>query len=358
MKILGIYRGFPGLGRVVAGVELAEYFKINYRADVKLFSYLQGEKYLKQKNYLTNFEVKTQDYSSIGIIPISNYGEFIINQILEINPDFIILDGEPLMTQFLKLIFPKIKMICLLNPFDVENPYNQPSSCKFLNNAYSQSDLSIVHGLWKVNPNKEYNNLQSINTIVRNDVLSVKRTKLRNKISCILGGGSINAKQSFIDTSLSIAEKCVQMADFFPDYEIHIYCSYDVMGLNIPLNSHNVFIHKNIEKCEQYYSDSKLIISRAGRNTISELLCLGIPSIIIPAGDDFRAKEQDANSEQAKKIDSSLIKILQQNSTIDTLVSTCQNILVSNNDKPSIQWQCGNFESQNLILNLYKSELK
>ena len=150
----------------------------------------------------------------------------------------------------------------------------------------------------------------------------------------------------------------MQMADYFSDYEIHIYCSCDVVELNNLLNPRNVFIHKNIEKCEHYYLDSKLIISRAGRNTISELLCLEIPSIIIPAGDDFRAKEQAVNSEQAKKANSRLIKISHQNTTIDTLVSTCQNILTSNSNKPSMKWQCGNLEAENLILKLYKSKMK
>ena len=31
MKILGIFRGFPGLGRVVAGVSLLETIKMNYK---------------------------------------------------------------------------------------------------------------------------------------------------------------------------------------------------------------------------------------------------------------------------------------------------------------------------------------
>jgi len=356
MKIIGIYRGFPGLGRVVAGVELADYFRINYKADVKLFSYLQGEKYLTQKGYFSDFEVSEQDYSSIGIIPIGSYGEFIINQINNFNPDYIILDGEPLMTQCIKLVFSEIKTICLLNPFDVENPYNQPSSNRFLFNAYSQADLSIVHGLWKVNSNKDYHNLQSINTIVRSEVFSIKRTNLRNKISCILGGGSINAKRSFIDTSLSIAEKCIQMAEYLPNYQIHIYCSCDAINLKNPNKLCNVFIHNNIEKCEQYYSDSKLIISRAGRNTISELLCLGIPSIIIPAGDNFRVKEQTANAEQSQRLGNGLIMLLNQNTTACKLGAYCKQILDSS--KNNMNWNCGNEDAIGLILKLHKSNSK
>jgi hypothetical protein len=354
MKIVGIYRGFPGLGRVVAGVELADYFRLHNNADVRLFSYLQGEKYLEQKGYVSIFEVCGQDCSSIGIIPISHYGEFIINQIAEFCPDFIILDGEPLMTQFLKLIFPKIKIVCLLNPFDVENPYNQPSSSKFLNNAYSHADLSIVHGLWQVQPNFQYHNFHSINTIVRSEVSSIKRTNLHNKISCILGGGTINTNQKFIDNTVLIAEKCVQIAKCMPDCEIHIYCSCDIFSINILEETPNLFTHNAIESCEEYYSNSKLIISRAGRNTISELLCLGIPAIIIPTGDIFRAKEQATNAEQAQQLSNRLIKTIKQDISISELVSFCSNILIP--DKHHSKWQCGNTGAINLILQLVKNK--
>ena len=51
MKILGIFRGFPGLGRVVAGVSLLETIKMNYNCEIKIISYLQGNKYLEKKGY-------------------------------------------------------------------------------------------------------------------------------------------------------------------------------------------------------------------------------------------------------------------------------------------------------------------
>jgi UDP-N-acetylglucosamine transferase subunit ALG13 len=353
MKIAGIYRGFPGLGRVVAGVEIVDYFRLHYNADVRLFSYLQGEKYLMQKGSSSPFKVSVQDYSSIGIIPISRYGEFIINQIADFCPDFIILDGEPLMTQFLKLVFPEIKLICLLNPFDVENPYNQPSSSKFLNNAYSYADLSIVHGLWRVQQNPLYHNFYSINTIVRNEVLSIKRTIFQNKISCILGGGTINANQKFIDNTVSLANKCIQMAKSMPDYEIHIYCSCDIVNSSNSDEYSNVIIHKYIEKCEEYYSDSKLIISRAGRNTISELFCIGIPSIIIPTGDNFRSKEQIINAERAQLLCNGLIKKVTQDISISDMVLLCKNMLISK--KQYQPWKSGNKEAIDLILKIYNS---
>ena len=39
-KILGILRGFPGLGRVVSGVSILETLRDSYGYDVKIISYL------------------------------------------------------------------------------------------------------------------------------------------------------------------------------------------------------------------------------------------------------------------------------------------------------------------------------
>ena len=39
MKILGIFRGFPGLGRVVAGVSLLETIKMNYNYCIFIKNY-------------------------------------------------------------------------------------------------------------------------------------------------------------------------------------------------------------------------------------------------------------------------------------------------------------------------------
>ena len=49
MRILGIFRGFPGLGRVVAGVSLLEELRDQYGANIRMISYLQGNEYLSPR---------------------------------------------------------------------------------------------------------------------------------------------------------------------------------------------------------------------------------------------------------------------------------------------------------------------
>ena len=51
MKALGIFRGFPGLGRVVSGVSILEALRDTYGFKVRAVSYLQGNEYLKTKGF-------------------------------------------------------------------------------------------------------------------------------------------------------------------------------------------------------------------------------------------------------------------------------------------------------------------
>jgi hypothetical protein len=354
MKIAGIFRGFPGLGRVVSGVELITHFKDHFNADIQVYSYLQGEKYLNQKGFTTNHSVSEHDFSSIGIIPVSAYGEYIFNQIEDFNPDIVIIDGEPLILQSLRVVYPNLKIVALLNPFDVHNPYNQSSSSLIFNDMYSKANLAIVHGFWKLEKPYKYNEFLSINTIIRKEVLSINPTFSKNKICCILGGGTVNSKIEFQDKSIAIAYKCVQLADVFRDFEIHIFCSNKQIYNEVIKNKKqsNTFIHANIEDCNEYYSDSKLIIARAGRNTISEVLYLGIPTIVIPTGCKFRSKEQKTNAEIIEKISSNKIININEDIDINELINQCKMMLKIENQISAI-WVPGNDQAIELILKLY-----
>lgn len=356
MKIAGIFRGFPGLGRVVSGVELITHFKDHFNADIRFFSYLQGEKYLSQKGFTSDHSVSEHDYSSIGIIPVSSYGEYIFNQIADFEPDIVIIDGEPLLLQSLRLVYPNLKIVALLNPFDVNNPYNQSSSSLIFNDMYSKANLAIVHGFWRLKKPDKYNEFVSLNTIIRKEVLSIKPTFSKNKICCILGGGTVNSKVEFQEKSITIAYKCIQLADVFRDFEIHIFCSNKQIYNEVIKNKKqsNTFIHTNIEDCNEYYSDSKLIITRAGRNTISEVLYLGIPTIVIPTGCIYRSKEQKTNAEIIESISSNKIVNIDEDIELNELITQCEMLL--KNDKQNSQiWIPGNVQAIDQIFNLFNS---
>ena len=112
MKIVAIFRGFPGLGRVVSGVEIIKQIHSQYNAQVKIFTYLQGYEYTKMIFPSTENIIAENDISSIGIIPVSSSGEKIIDEIELFYPNFVLIDGEPLLLQTIKLRFPNLKIVC------------------------------------------------------------------------------------------------------------------------------------------------------------------------------------------------------------------------------------------------------
>ena len=295
-RALGIFRGFPGLGRVVAGEALLESLRDNYRFDVRAISYLQGKTYLERRDFSETLDITPLDYCAIGILPTSQFGASIHRIIHKYKPDIIIVDGEPLMIQSIKLSHKDIPIISLLNPSDVENPKNDKEAMAFFKANMSMADYSIIHGLRHPSNPIEFNNILSLNTILRKEILEIKNTPT-NKIYCILGGGTVNVEQQFVQSTTHIGKLCIDMATYLPQYEINIVCSssniFDILtNLFIP---NNVILHREIMEATTYYNDASLIITRSGRNTLSELLYLGIPSIIFVSGCAYRLEEQKQN---------------------------------------------------------------
>ena len=140
-KILGIFRGFPGLGRVVSGVSLLETLRDEYGYCIDIISYLQGNRYLELKGYENLHEVGSMDYCSIGLLPTNVMGAHIHEKMRSFLPDIVIIDGEPLIIQALRISYPKLKIVVLLNPSDVDNEQNDQEAMRYFNAMYSLSWL-------------------------------------------------------------------------------------------------------------------------------------------------------------------------------------------------------------------------
>lgn len=361
MKIVGIFRGFPGLGRVVSGVELLQNFHREHGAEIYIHTYLQGEVLLKQYHIPNQFSISQLDISSIGIIPVSKYGEAILHSISKIKPDFVLIDGEPLMLQALKLACPDTHVIALLNPSDVENPMNQNSSQLFFNHYFSLSDLTIVHGLRKISNPGKYKNFHSINTIIRTEILDINQFIKSKQIFCVLGGGTVNVQNDFLESTLKIANLCFGLAKELVDYKITIQCSssnvYEIVSEKIkPNQPANLQLISTIKLPTEYYSNSSLIITRAGRNSLSELLFLNIPAISFISGCSFRKEEQACNARHSQN---SQIKSLPTDIQLSQFVQSCKELLNENDIKETkSNFLPGNKVATELILNYLKNNNK
>jgi len=345
MKVAGIFRGFPGLGRVVGGTELVSIFR-DFGSDVKIFTYMQGAEYVTGLGYQQEDRVTSHDISSIGIIPVGKYGESIFQQLYKFNPDVIIVDGEPLMLTAIKTCMPKVKVVALLNPYDVSNPSNQKSSQEFFLRSFCQADLAIVHGLKQIRKPTFFNEYVSINTILRREVIALKSYTPGNIVSCILGGGSVNVTTEFQDSTIEIATLCLEIAKMLPSYRMNIFCGdrFTFNKLTQLRLLPNITLYGKITDCTEYYSDSRFVVARAGRNVSSELLYLGIPGIMIPTKGSHRSNEQKENADILYALSNKRILSVDVGIPRNILSDIVTSFLASDINS-AIMWEPGNMEA-------------
>lgn len=343
MKAIGIFRGFPGLGRVVAGLDILNQLQISVNLEAIIYTYFQGYELKKSYNFIfRNIETRN-DISSIGIIPVSKSGETIIDTIEEYNPNFVLIDGEPLLVTAIKLRFPKVIVVALLNPFDVENPHNNLSSQLFFKECYSKADIAIVHGLWRVEkPSSFKNSFHSINTYIRHDLNENIPDANSNRIACILGGGTVNSSELFFENTILISKQIIDLANKQQNFFFDIYCSCETVYSRVNhfrKGVSNIAIHSHIHNLTKLYNSTRAVISRAGRNTISELLSLNLPALLFSTTCDVRGTEQQANLSIAQNVSPNIFEV-----TLSTDSNTLEgmfNKIIS--DTPSkVEWTCGN----------------
>lgn len=297
-RVLGVFRGFPGLGRVVSGLSLLETLRDKYGCSIEAISYLQGNRYLELKGYKISQEANPMDFCSIGLLPTNSMGAYIHERIRALQPDLVIVDGEPLIIQSIKLSHPQLKVVALVNPADIDNKENDQDAMIYFNAMYSLADLTIVHGLRKVSDTRVFKNLLSINTILRWEILDICNSRTK-EIYCILGGGTISVGDQFERSTVQIAKLCMEASAFLREYKMHIICSSQNIYLELKKCTYgeNVILHAGILNVQQYYSRAGLIITRSGRNTLSELAYLGIPALSFLSGCQYRRTEQRQNLE-------------------------------------------------------------
>lgn len=304
MKFYGIFRGFPGLGRVMSGVSILAMLKKEGH-DVKAYSYMQGLKPIEQNGFemIIPDVVDRQEISSMGLSPIGRTGAKIIETICNDKPDLVIIDGEPLFISTLAMVYPRNRILALLNPSDIYNPSLPKSTIDFFHTHYLSAGAVVVHG---VNPdsfvlptNRRECKIFTANTILRQEVIDVENNN-HMRIVSILGGGCSNASDSFYASTIEMGKKIIDAAGLMPNEKFSIYCNDKNIAEQLLSNCsvNNVEIVENYTSPKEMYMDAKAVICRAGRNTISEILYLNIPAILMSTNGDFRSVEQEKNIDQ------------------------------------------------------------
>ena len=301
MKIFGVFRGFPGLGRVVSGLSILTMLRKEGH-EVKGYSYLQGVSALKDQNIDFIIEEQPSDHQimALGLNPVGEASARLIESITKEAPDLVIIDGEPLLVSTLSMVYPREKILALLNPADLHNQSLPEASIAFFCSHYLAAGNAIVHGVNGADisiPDKYKNcNILKVNTILRESVLGIE-VSYKDTIVIILGGGCSNSSESFYSSTADMGKKIIDAALSMTTEKFIIYCNDKKLAdeINGYKTLDNLRIVSDYTRPEIMYKNAKMVICRAGRNTLSELLYLNIPAILMSTSGDFRSVEQGKN---------------------------------------------------------------
>lgn len=333
MKIFGIFRGFPGLGRVVSGIALLDELREKGHS-IKAYSYLQGNDLINKYGIERIIDDEPYDphIMVIGLNPISKEIGKLFDVIQNEKPDLIIVDGEPLIISTLSTVYPRERIVCLLNPSDIENTSLSVSSIRFYRNHYLTAKHVFVHGFISCDYSKiadEYHcNIYNINTIIRPEVLKINTKNFSNTIVGILGGGCAHSSTGFLQTTINMANNIYQLSKLMKDYNFVVYCNDSLVKTSL-LNcvSSNFKIIDEYTSPQYMYEDLCAAICRAGRNTTSELLYLGIPMLLFASDGDFRSVEQERNIRSLRKISKGLADQVYINENISDMKKKLEQVL-------------------------------
>ena len=356
MKIFGILRGFPGLGRVVSGMGILQTLQ-KMGHTVKVYTYLQGIEVVRNSNIdlMLDRQPDKQHVMVVGLNPISDVGGEVFEIIINEKPDLVIIDGEALMVSTLSLVYPPEKIVALLNPTDIFNESLPASTMTFYQHHYLSGKYAIVHGLNLIDKKKEFIKgceVNYLNTILRNEILELKLKYNKKRIVGILGGGCSNSSYSFFDSTIKIGRKIHEIAQRMSDIQFEIFCNDDIVRKRLEEDNklENISLISKFTNPSIMYQNCCCVLCRAGRNTISELLYLGLPALLFSTSGDFRSKEQNKNILKACQQSNSFMVNANLNEDADTLVNTikmlCTKEFIQNDFCP------GNSDAIKLILNI------
>lgn len=354
MKIYGIFRGFPGLGRVMSGVALLNSLR-RQGYEVYAYSYLQGLEVLKQNNIslIHDEQPSKLHIMVIGLNPISKIAGEIYDDIIKNKPDLVLVDGEPLFISTLSMIYPREKIISLLNPSDLHNPSLPISSRLFYQRHYLSAGYSIVHGVGVEKSEvleKNSSEIKWVNTILRDEIINIKNNDSSKDIVGILGGGCQNSSKGFWESTILMGKKMIESSRILSAYRCRIYCNDRTVAsaLHQYLSENDsVEIFDSYVNAARMYSGAKAVICRAGRNTTSELLYLKIPSILLSANNDFRSEEQKKNINKVLQYNPDGIKTVDLSSSAQNLADNIKSVIKFSN--PKVMFVPGNESALSFI---------
>jgi hypothetical protein len=269
--------------------------------DTRVATYWQGEAYARMAGEAIGFVPDDADICSTGVVPVSRSADELFAWLNGWDPDIVVFDGEPGLLQVHQLAYGRRISIAMLNPSDVQNESIPLHSQAYFRTCFSSADVALVHGLWRQSAPVGFRAFHSIATILRASVLALRPSGGR-RIVFLLGGGTTNARGRFVEDTASIAALAVPLSLKLPGYEVEIQASDKGLATRLSAlmgDAVRVRLATDARTPAALYESTALVVARAGRNSISELLYLGIPAMLVATNDGHRGGEQRRNVEAA-----------------------------------------------------------
>ncbi len=126
------------------------------------------------------------------------------------------------------------------------------------------------------------------------------------------------------------------------NYFFDIYCGCETIYSRVNHFRNgvsNIDIHRHIHNPAQLYNSTKAVISRGGRNTVSELLSLNLPAILFSTTCEVRGTEQQANISIAQNVSPNIFGV-----TLSTDSNTIEGMFnkIISSDASKVEWTSGN----------------
>ena len=349
-----------GLGHVGRNIPIAK--KLSEENSQVIFStYLEGARYVEREGFSLikappiGFQVKPDgsvDFRQTAINPGPFFASFTVMKQVEaevkaigaFRPDVVVSDSR--ISPLLAATVLEIPRICILNQFQMRVPRRK--HYLRLARLADSATLTVVGKMWTSGntvlipdfpqpytistgnltiPKSYRKNVKLIGPILPtrpNDLPPkeelrerLKLPKERPVIFAPLSGPTV--EKAFIT---GILRKV--LLNFPKDYEIVMSYGYPSAD-NKPIRHGNVTIYKWIPNRFEYLKACDLVIGRAGHGTITQCMCYGKPSILVPTPNHT---EQLSNAKQAENLGVAKI-VLQERLGKGKLLESVQQILLA-----------------------------
>lgn len=268
---------------------------------------LEGNLHIQQSSFCTPFGLETRQC---------------VREIEKFQPDIVFNDGEPYLIEVTRDILG-LPTIVLAHPADIYSPTtNSKLAIDLFRYYYAKADLVIAHGLERLPVDCTWlggraGYVCEVNTIVRGVVYQQAIAQQSIGVNAdpfvlgILGGGSKNVSPAFREGTQTFGEWLIQACNDLDISQATLYCAdeqiYEALrGIARSGNTTCTLIADPRDNSADIIR-ADVVVGRAGRNLLSELITLGKKGIVIPVGaEKFRGGNQMRTAQQAIQLNPNL----------------------------------------------------